>query len=111
MMEKIKTFLSSLVGTLILVLSAAVGILLWMLSNKRKEVLELKAQIDLAQTQREVDLVEVQIKERLQNKNLLAKEIKELENALDQVENRRKEIFNKESNKTSDEIENYWRNS
>lgn len=111
MLEKIKSFFSSIVGLIMLTLTAVVGILLYILSNKRKEVNSLKAQIDLAKTQKEVDLIEVQIKERMANKNALTKEVAELQNSLNTIEEKRKQLANDEKNKNPSDVEDFWRNN
>ena len=110
MLEKIKSFFSSLYGVIVLVLTGAIAILAYILSNRRKEVNALKAQIDLAKTQKEVDLIEVQIKERMEHKEVLTKEVTELQNGLNSIEEKRKEIATSEKNKNSDDIEDFWRN-
>jgi septal ring factor EnvC (AmiA/AmiB activator) len=109
-MEKIKSFFSSAYGIIVLVLTGAVAILAYVLSNRRKEVNALKAQIDLAKTQKEVDLIEVQIKERMEHKEILAKEVVELQNGLNSIEEKRKEIADNEKNKNPDDVEDFWRN-
>lgn len=111
MLSKVKEFFTGFIGTTVLVLTTAVGILLWMLNSRRKEVNALKAQIDLAKTQREVDLIEVQIKERLANVDSLSEEVKELNKALSDIEDRRSKISAQEKSKSSDDVENFWRNS
>lgn len=111
MLEKIKAFFSSVAGIIMLVSTAAVGILVYVLSNRRKEVNALKAQIDLAKTQKEVDLIEVQIKQRMDNKDALDKEVKELQNGLTAIEEKRKQLASEEKNKNPDQIEDFWRNN
>lgn len=107
-MEKIKSFFSSVVGIIVVILTGAVAILAYILSNKRKEVNALKAQADLASTQKEADLVEVQIKERMQSKDALTKEVTELQKGLDTLEEKRKQIAETEKNKNPDQVEDFW---
>lgn len=110
-MEKIKSFFSSIIGVIMLVLTGAVAILAYVLSNKRKEVNALKAKIDLAETQKEADLIEVEIKQRMTNKDNLSQEVKELQKGLDALEEKRKQIASEEKNKNSNDVEDFWRNN
>lgn len=110
-MEKIKSFFTSAVGIILTILTGAVAILAYILSNRRKEVNALQAQIALAKTQKEVDLIEVQIKERMDNKEVLAKEVTELQNGLNAIEEKRKQIANEEKNKNPAQVEDFWRNN
>lgn len=110
-MEKIKSFFSSIIGIVMLVLSGAVAVLAYVLSNKRKEVNALKAKIDLAETQKEADLIEVEIKQRMANKDSLTHEVKDLQKGLDALEEKRKQIASDEKNKSSNDVEDFWRNN
>ncbi len=110
MLAKIKEFFSSLYGIIMLVLTGGIAILIYVLSNRRKEVNALKGQIDLVKTQKEADLIEAQIKERMDRKEVLAKEVLELQNGLLDLEAKRKEIASTEKNKNPDDIEDFWRN-
>ena len=107
-MNKIKEFFKSLWGIIVLVGGVAIGILLYLLQRKQREVNTLKAKIDLAKTQKEADLIEVEIKKKLDNVNLLDKEVKELNNTLTQLEEKRKTLSTTEQNKTDQEIEDFW---
>lgn len=107
-MEKIKAFFQSLWGIIVLVGTAAIGILLYMLQRKQREVNSLKAKIDLAKTQKEADLIEVEIKKKLDNVNILDKEQKELTKTLADLEAKRKQIASQEKNKTDEQIEDFW---
>ena len=107
-MDKIKDFFKSLWGIIVLVGGAAIGILLYLLQRKQREVNSLKAKIDLAKTQKEADLIEVEIKKKLDNVNILNKEQKELEKTLVELDAKRKEIASQEKNKTDQDIEDFW---
>lgn len=108
MMEKIKAFFQSLWGVIVLIGTAAIGILLYMLQRKQREVNSLKAKIELAKTQKEADLIEVEIKKKLDNVNILDKEQKELTKTLAELEAKRKQIASTEKNKTDQEIDDFW---
>jgi hypothetical protein len=107
-MDKIKAFFNSIWQVIALVAVTAVGILLYMLKSKQKDIDALNAQIQLADTQKKADLIEVDIKQRLSNISVLDKETTELNNSLALLEQKRKDISASESNKTSDQIQDYW---
>lgn len=109
MIQKIKEFFSSVAGVIMLVLTGVAGVALYLLGNKRKEVNALKAKADLAETQKQADLVEVEIKEHIATKATLDKEVKELEKGLDALAEKRKTLPQEESKKTSDEVEDFWK--
>jgi hypothetical protein len=108
MKQKVKDFLNSVVGYVIIGLTAALGAVVYILLNKKQEINALKAQIDLADTQKKVDLIEVDIKQRLEDKQLMQKQVDELNNSLLYIEERRKQLQSEEANKKPDEVEDYW---
>lgn len=107
-MEKIKSFFSATWGWIVLVVGAVMGILIYIIKAKQREINAVKAKIELADTQKKADLIEMEIKQRLDSTNLLDKEVKELNKSLTQLEDKRKEIATGEKGKTSDEIEDFW---
>jgi len=108
-MSKIKDSLSSIWEYIVLGVAALIGILIYIAKSKQKEINALKARIELVDTQKKADLIEVEIKQKFDNTNLLAKEITELENNLKLLEDKRKEIAKGETSKTSDQIEDFWK--
>ncbi len=108
MVQKIKDFFSSAAGVIIAVLGAAVGILLYFLQLKNKEKNALQARIALLDTEKQADLMEVEIKQRLENKNLLKKEIEDLNNSLASLQKKREDIKATQSNLDPSQIEDYW---
>lgn len=109
MIQKIKNFFSGLTGIIMLLLTGTVGVLAYILSNKRKQINALSAKIDLVETQKQADLIEVEIKERMANKDALSHEIKDLKTALDDLDAKREQLAAKEQNKTDLEIEDFWK--
>lgn len=107
-MDKIKSFFSNIYANLTLILGAIIGILVYYINLKHKEANALKAQIDLTKTQKEADLLEADINRKLENKNLLKKELDELEKAKVQLAEQRNKISKVQSGKTPDEAEDYW---
>jgi uncharacterized protein HemX len=108
MFQKIKDFFTGAAGIVIAVLGAAVGILLYFLQLKNKEKNALQARIDLLNTEHESDMLEVEIKQRLENKQLLAKEVQDLNNSLLALQKKREEIKASAANLTPSQIEDYW---
>ena len=107
-MNKIKEILSNIWAVVVLVLGSAIGILIYILKAKQKKINALKARIDLVETQKQADLLEVEIKQSLTNTSLLQKEITELNNSLLILEDKRKQIAAEQSGKTPQEAEDYW---
>jgi Na+-translocating ferredoxin:NAD+ oxidoreductase RnfG subunit len=107
-MQKIKDFFMSIISYIILGVVAVIGFLLYSLSNKKNEVNALKAKIDLADTQKKADLLEVEIKQRLENKQLLQKEVDELNKNLVLLAEKRAQIAKQEAGKTPEEVEDFW---
>jgi hypothetical protein len=109
MLQKIKDFFAGIAAYLVLGLTLVIGFLIYSLSNKKREVQSLKAQIALADTQKAADLIEVDIKQRLENKALLQKEVDELQASLVLLEDKRKEIATQEASKTPEDIQDFWK--
>jgi len=89
-------------------MGVVIGLLLYFLQLKNKQVNALKARIDLLATEKEADLLEVEIKKSLENKNLLAKEIQELNKSLEIVAAKREQIKADAKNLNPNQIEDYW---
>lgn len=104
----LKEKLSSVGGYIAAGVMAVIGILIYLLKNKGKEINALKAQIDLADTQKKADLIDVQINQKLEQKDLLKKEQQELEKTAAQLAEKRKQLASEEANKTEEEAEDYW---
>ena len=96
-------------GYIVVAVGALIGILLYIIQAKQKKINALNAKTELADTQKKADLVEVEIKEHLANNATLDKEVKELNKSLDQLAQKRKDIAAEERNKTSDEVEDFWK--
>lgn len=85
-----------------------IGVLWFFLSLKNKKVAALEAQIDLADTQKAVDLVEVEIKQKTAEQTLLKKEVEEHDRLLAKIEEKRQALPNAPELKPN-EIEDYWK--
>lgn len=107
-MENLKNKLSSFVGYIVLAVTAVIGILIYLYKGKQKDIDALKSQIDLAETQKQVDLVEVQINQKKDSKELLKKEVDELDKASVQLEEKRKVLAEQETSKTEQEAIDTW---
>jgi septal ring factor EnvC (AmiA/AmiB activator) len=107
-MNKSKEILKSIWGWIVVIAGAAIGIMLYIIQAKQRKINALNAKVELADTQKKADLVEVEIKEHLNNNATLDKEVKELNNSLAALDQKRKDIAAQEKNKTTDEVEDFW---
>lgn len=96
-------------GWIVVGVGAIIGILLYVIQAKQKKINALNAKAALADTQKKADLVEVEIKQHLANNATLDKEVVELNKSLEALEQKRKEITATEKNKSTDEVENFWK--
>ncbi len=108
MMENLKQKLSNAWAYIALAVAGIVGILVYFYKGKQKDINALKAQIDLAETQKQADLLEVQINQKKDSSELLKKEVDELDKASVQLYEKRKAIAGQETSKTEEEALNTW---
>lgn len=104
-MEKIKSFFSSLGGILVAILSVVGAVLAYVFIRKQEENEALKAKLNLANTQKEVDVLEVEIKQKAAERELNAKEQAAVDRDLAAIEEKRKAI---KTTATDQEIEDFW---
>jgi len=108
-MEKIKetakSFFSAIAGWVVLAVTAVIGILVYAFIRKNEQLEAAKSQLALANTHKEVDVIEAQIQEKLADKNANQKEIEGLNKSLDLIAEKRKSI---DASKTDQQIEDYW---
>ena len=104
MVSKIKDFWVWFTGGL----AALAGILWFFLSRKDKEVSALKAKLDLADTEKKADMIEVEIKEIRNQKKRTATEIKKIDEVLEELNTRREDMANQVKSATEEEIVDYW---
>lgn len=109
-MSKLKQFFSNLWINVSLVVIAVVGILVYFIKAKNREINALKTELELVETQKQADLLEVEIKEKLEEHELIQKEVDELEKLLVELDNKREKLKEEHANKSATEIEEYWRN-
>lgn len=103
--EVFKNFFSAIGGYILLALGAIVGVLIYTLSRRSEQLASAKAKLDLADTHKEVDLIEAEIKQKQQQRDLGKVEQKALDQALDLLAKKRQSITEA---KTDQEIEQYW---
>jgi hypothetical protein len=108
MVQKIKDFFSGLWGWIVLILAGTLGILAYALSQRKKEVNTLQAKIDLVETQKHADLLEVEIKERMKHSEATSHEIADLKTIHDDLEVKREQLPQQEQNKSDKDIEDFW---
>ena len=104
-MDKIKQIWGFVVAGVV----GIIGLMLFIFTRKNPEVEELKTKAALANTQKEADLVEVQVKILKTDQNNLAKHNEQLDKVLETVENRRVEIKEEQKNlKDPKQVAQYW---
>lgn len=102
--ETIKNLFSTTLAKAVALVTLVVGTLALLLRARDSEIAELKAQIELAQTQKEADLIESQIKQRLLTAQDAEYKIQELNKALEDLNKKRATL--PEGNP-----EDYWKNN
>lgn len=103
--ESAKAFFNSIAVYLGLAVTAVIGILVYSWVRKNEELEAAKSQLALANTHKEVDVIEAQIQEKLADKSKNDKQIEELNKSLDLIAEKRKTI---DTAKTDQQIEDYW---
>jgi len=106
-MDKIKEGLASVWGYVVLIGGAVLGIVLYILNLKSKELEAAKAKIALATTQKQADALESEIKQKMAEKEVTKKESADLQKALDLLAQKRQDI-KQEGNLTDSQAEDYW---
>lgn len=104
-MEKIKSFFSSLGGYLVTGLIAVLGIVFYAFIRKQEENEALKARLALVNTQKEVDLIETEIKQASAQREQTQQELETLNKDLALVAQKRQVL---KDTRTDAEIEEYW---
>jgi septal ring factor EnvC (AmiA/AmiB activator) len=107
-MDSVKEFFVNTWAKIVAALTILLGILWYFLSLKNKKINALEAKVDLAETQKEADLIEAEIREKRDQEGLLKKEAEEHERLLKDLEEKRKQLPDDQANKTPSEIEKYW---
>ena len=103
-MSKLKNLWAWIVSTV----GGVIGILVYFITLKNKEINKLKAKTELVNTEKEADLLETEIKEARVEKQRLSKEDVEIDKVLDALDERRKQISADVKVMTDEEIEKYW---
>lgn len=107
-MEKIKEFFVDTWAKIAAAVTILLGIAWYFLSLKNKKINALEAKIDLAETQKEADLIESEIRQKREEQSKLKKEVQEDERLLKELEEKRANLPNDVDNKTPKEVEDYW---
>lgn len=104
-MNKIKEIWGWVAGAVV----GLVGLILYVLSRRGDEINALKAKINLADTTKKADALESEIKQAQKRKDNLAKENKELNKTLVELDLKREDIKKKTSEMTDPQaIADYW---
>ena len=106
-MDKIKEFFAGIWFYVILIVGGAIAILLYMLNLKNKELESAQAKIALAQTQKDADLIESDIKQRLATEQLADKDRAALQQSLDLLNQKRQSLTDTRTNSDQDKAD-HW---
>ena len=107
-MNKLKEIFTWLKNNIVLVLTGIIAALVYVINLNNKKHNALLAQLDLIKTQKEADILEVEIKTKLEQKDLSSKEMETLNKGLVELQNKRAELTQKETSKNDKEIADYW---
>jgi hypothetical protein len=107
-MEQIKDWFSGVWAKVAAAATILFGIMWYIINLRGKKVNELQAKLDLADTHKKVDLIEVEIKAKLEDNKVLDKERQEYDNMLKALEDKRNNIPKDQSGKTPQQAEEYW---
>ncbi len=107
-MNAVKQFWAAVVAVVV----GLVGLFLYFFSRRGDEINALKTKIALATTEKETDLLEVEIRQARDNQSNLAKQNKELDKTLQELDNKRVELKEEASKlKDPNDIAKYWENN
>lgn len=105
MLSKLKQYYTVVLAFL----GSLLGLALYFLSKKNKEIAAINAKIDLAKTEKQTDLLEAEIKGYKEEYKNLAKTDQELDKALDKIQEKREQIKEDVKNlKDPKAIAEYW---
>lgn len=104
MLDKLKALWSNGWTKLVALAALLMGFVVLLIKGKDRELAELKAQIELAKTQKEADLIDSQIRQRLLTSEDTEAKIKSLNEALEQIKEKRKTL-------PDEKPEDYWKNN
>lgn len=106
MMNKIKDILSNIWAYIVLIGGGAIAILLYILNVRNKELEAAQAKIAVANTQKDAELIEADINQRLANEDLADKDRAALQKSLDLLNQKRQTLSDP---RTTDQAkEDYW---
>lgn len=105
---QIKAFFVKFWEYLAFALAAAVAILLYALNLRNKELEAAQDRIALAKTQKDADLIEADLKQRLAQEDLAQKDRDALQQSLDLLNQKRQSLSDPRT--TDDQKADYWNN-
>lgn len=109
MLDSLKSFFDSIKQG-VLALIAGLGVIAYLVNLfQKKKHADLEAKLAVAETQKKVDLVEAEVKARLEKVEANKKETAELEILKQNVTEQRKALAD-QPNLTDQQIEDYWNN-
>ena len=107
MLDNIKTFFEGIWFYIVFVVGAVIAILLYALNLKNKELESAQAKIALVQTQKDADLIESDVKQRLANEQLADKDRAALQQSLDLLNQKRQSLTDTRTNSDQDKAD-HW---
>lgn len=108
-MDNVKAFFTAIWGYVVLIGLAAIGVLAWLLKVKNDQLEAHNANIALAQTQKDADVIETQIKVQMDDVNTSEKDKASLRQSLDLLEQKRQSLNDPRT--TDQEKIDYWNNN
>lgn len=105
-LQKIKDAVVGVWQYAVAILVVIVGVLLYYINLKNKKYAAMQAQLELVKTQKQADVLEADIKEKMQDKTLLQKEVDDHQKVLDALAEKRNTITN--DSISDDDILNAW---
>ena len=106
--NNLTNFAHSISCNLVLILGTIVATLVFFLKMKNNEINDLKAQVSIINDQKQADILETTVKQKLQDNSLLQKQIDGYNEVLQQLEEKRKTL--PEGDKNSDDS-SFWNNN
>lgn len=97
-----------ILDNLALLVVGLVGLVVLLFASKNEEIEKLKSKLGLVDTQRKADLLEAEIKQRMDHKDTLDKENKQLASILTDLQQKRTDL-QKGADLTPEEVEDFWK--
>jgi len=107
-MDKVKKFFSSMGGKIVLIFSVIFSILIYILDKKNREIVSFKAKAKLVKTEQEAKDLKREINAASKERDMLKGERESINEALNILKTKRKQLKEESKNKSSKDIESFW---